>query len=137
MLSRAQRFPSRVVPTRVTSVTELERLAALHRSVPIHPTQLYSSIQALLLSAVLSGLFYIRKRHGVVIGALFVLYPLPRMILELIRADNPHDVGGLTISQSVSFAMLAAGLVYLVVLYKRLPERSLLVDQEAAAAQTA
>ena len=112
-------------------------LAALHRSLPVHPTQLYSSVQALLLSAVLSGLFYIRKRHGVVIGALFVLYPLPRMFLELIRTDNPHDVGGLTISQSVSFAMLAAGIVYLVVLYKWLPERSLLVDQEAAAAQTA
>lgn len=120
----AQRFPSRLVPTRSTSVTELEDLAARQRSLPVHPTQLYSAIHGILLSGLLSALFYIRKRHGVVIGALFVLYPIPRAILEFIRADNPHDVAGLTASQFVSLIMLIVGVVYLIFLYKRLPERS-------------
>jgi len=44
--------------------------------------------------------------------------------LEVIRADNPHDVGGLTISQGVSVALFVAALLYFVVLYKFMPERS-------------
>lgn len=120
----AQRYPSRRVPARRTSVSELEELAATYRSLSVHPAQLYSAVHAMLLSGVLSLLFYLRKRHGVVIGALFVLYPIPRGILEMIRGDNPHDVFGLTVSQFVGLAMLGAGLVYLVILYKRMPERS-------------
>ncbi len=124
VLLRAQRFPSRIAPQRATSVSELEALASTCRSLPVHPTQLYSAINALLLSGVLAALFYVRKRHGVVIAALFVLYPIPRVLLELIRIDNPHDVGGLTISQFVSLGMLIAGIAALFILYKRMPERS-------------
>ncbi len=124
MLRSAQRYPSRLVPARAISVSELEDIAAEHRSLAVHPTQLYSAIHAMLLSGVLSALFYLRKRHGMVIGALLVLYPIPRAILELIRVDNPHDIGGLTASQFVSLSMLIVGIVYLIVLYKRMPERS-------------
>jgi len=120
----AMRFPSRLVPTRRTSLTELQDLAASTRSVAVHPTQLYSSIQAMLLSGVLSTVFYRRKRHGVVIGLLLLLYPIQRTILELIRADNPHDIAGLTISQSVGVALFVSAIVYFVILYKFLPERS-------------
>lgn len=98
-LRLAEQYPSRIEPNRPTSVSELEGIAAEYQSVAVHPTQLYSSIHAFLLSGVLSTLFYLRKRHGMVIGALFVLYPIPRVLLELIRVDNPHDVGGLTVSQ--------------------------------------
>jgi len=120
----AQRFPSREAPTRGMSVSELESLAHTHRSQAVHPTQLYSSINAFLLSGLFSAVFYIRKRHGVVIGLLIVLYPIPRTLLEIIRVDNPPDIGGLTISQFVSLAMVAGGLVYLWFLYKRMPQRS-------------
>ena len=78
----------------------------------------------MILSGLLSAVFYQRKRHGVVIGLVFVLYPIGRILLELIRADNPHDALGLTVSQFVALAMCVAGLVYLFVLYKFLPERS-------------
>ena len=120
----AQRFLSRVTPTRRTSVSELEDLAARATSLPVHPTQLYASAAAILLSGFLSALFYRRKRHGVVIGALFVLYPFQRVLLELIRADNPHDVAGMTVSQSVSLSMSILGAVFLYVLYKHMPQRS-------------
>ncbi len=123
-LRRAQSFPSRVEPGRRTSVTELEQLASQHGSHPVHPTQLYSSIHALLLSMFLTALLRYRRRHGVVIGALIVMYPIPRVVLELIRVDNPHDVAGLTVSQFVSLGMLVLGVVYLVLLFKRMPEQS-------------
>ncbi len=124
MSQAAMQFPSRRTPTRGTSLTELQDLAAASTSSYVHPTQLYSSMQAFLLSAVLSAAFYRRKRHGIVIGLLILMYPIQRTILELIRADNPHDVGGLTVSQGVSVALFAAAIGYFVILYKILPERS-------------
>jgi len=124
-LARAQQFPSREVPTRRTSVSELQELAAGYRSQFVHPTQLYAAINALLICAVLSVLFHLRKRHGVVVGAMLIMYPIPRFLIEYIRADNPHDVGGLTISQFIVLGLLVIGGVYLYVLYKWLPERSL------------
>lgn len=120
----AQQYPSRVFPERRTSVTELSELANQFYSLPVYPAQLYSVINAFLLSGVLTALFYIRKRHGIVIGMVFVLYPIPRILLEIIRVDNPLDVGGLTISQFVSLSMIVLGVAYIVLLYKYLPERS-------------
>ncbi len=132
LLLAAQRFPSRVNPQRPSSVSELEELAAHSQSLPVHPTQLYAAFGALLLSFLLATTFHRRKRHGVVIGLLFVLYPIQRTLEEMIRADNPHDVAGLTVSQSISLGMLLFGVVYLLVLYKSMPERSPLAVVTAA-----
>lgn len=123
-LDWAQQYPSRINPQRSMSVSELQDLAAEARSLPVHPTQLYSAISAILLSGLLSAVFYQRKRHGVVIGLLFVLYPISRVIIETIRADNPHDTAGLTISQFVSAAMFVGGIIYLIALYRMFPQRS-------------
>ncbi|MFQ5463326.1 MAG: prolipoprotein diacylglyceryl transferase [Phycisphaerae bacterium] len=123
-LRRALRYPSRKEPKRTIALSELEALASASRSKPVYATQLFSSMHGFILSLFLSCVFYIRKRHGVVIGLLFLMYPLARIPLEIIRADNPHDVGGLTISQSLSLAMSVGALVYLVILFKALPERS-------------
>ena len=123
-LRAAQQLPSRLNPGRNTSVSELQSLASGIVSLPVHPTQIYSSIHAFLLSGVLSAVFYVRKRHGIVIGVLLMLYPIPRLLLEMIRADNPGDVGGLTISQFISLLMVGAGAVWIFFIYKYLPERS-------------
>ena len=127
-LAAAEKFPSRRHPERKTSASELEALAARATSLPVHPTQLYSAANALLFSGVLSAVFYQRKRHGIVIGLLFVCYPVARVLLEMVRTDNPHDTAGLTISQFVSMSMFVGTLIYLFVLYKYLPERSPLAD---------
>jgi hypothetical protein len=127
-LELAQTFPSRIVPERKSSVSELEDLAANLRSLPVHPAQLYASIQALLLSGFLGAVLYHRKRHGVVIGLLLLLYPIARVTLEIIRVDNPHDIGALTVSQSLSFALFLSGALWLFVLYRFLPERSKVAD---------
>lgn len=124
LLAAAQRYPSRAKPDRPTSVSELAALAEANASLPVHPTQLYSAVNALLLSLVLSAVFYQRKRHGVVLGVMMLLYPISRFLLELIRTDNPHDSVGLTVSQFTSVLIFVTGVVYMVVLYKFLPLHS-------------
>lgn len=132
-LREAQSFPSRINPQRQTSVSELEQLAAQCRSVPVHPAQLYATVGAVLLSILLTCVFYRRKRHGVVIGLVLLLYPIQRTLEEIIRADNPQDVAGLTVSQSISVGLFLLGAAYLYVLYTKFPERSpLAVAHESA-----
>lgn len=123
-LRQSLHFPSREDPTRSMTMTELSRLADQHPAHWVHPTQLYSSANGILLSIFLGRMFYRRKRHGVIFGLMMVTYPLARFSLELIRADNPLDTFGLTVSQGVSVGMFLAGCVYLYVLYKFFPERS-------------
>ena len=100
---------------------QLAHLAAHYRSKPVHPAQLYETIGALIICWVLSRLYYYRTRHGIV-GAWFLLmYAVMRFVLELIRQDNPLDVGGLTISQAIAIVTFAVGLLWLWVVYKKMP----------------
>jgi len=106
------------------SVPQLASLAANYRSQPVHPAQLYAVINALLLSGLLSLIYYYRRHHGTLIGWFLVLYSPSRMLLELIRQDNPLDVGGLSISQAISIGTFLLGVVWLYVIYTRFPARS-------------
>ena len=81
-------------------------------------------VNAALLWALLSVLVRVRRRHGVVITTLPILYPVSSFLLEMIRADNPYDTLGMTASQFVSAAMFLLGLIALFVLYRYFPERS-------------
>ncbi len=100
-----------------------------YRCLAVHPSQLYSSANALLLCGILY--FFWRRglrstssddaskllgRPGSMVGLMFVLYGATRFLLEFIRDDNPYELGILTISQILGIAMLALGVVLLVVL---------------------
>lgn len=100
---------------------QLARLSSHYRSKPVHPAQLYDTVNGLLLSWVLSLIFYRRKRHGVILGWFLILYSISRLLTELIRSDNPLDVYGVTISQAISLCTLAAGLLWMWLVYARLP----------------
>lgn len=97
------------------------------RSLPVHPTQLYAAIGAMLLSLLLSAVFTVRRRHGLVVCVLLLLYGPMRIVEEQIRVDNPLDTFGLTVSTGVSLVGMTIGLVGLIILF-RLPERSPLAD---------
>ena len=81
-------------------------------SLPVHPTQIYSSINAFLICLLGLALYPYRKRDGQVIAAVLTSYAITRFILELIRKDEGSFYStGLTISQNVSvmmFVLLAA-----------------------------
>ena len=105
------------------TISELQHRAEGLRSLPVHPAQLYSVINALLISLLLSAIFVWRKRHGILGPILFLLYAPSRSVLEMLRVDNPLDAAGLTISQFISVAVIVISIVWLIVLY-RLPLRS-------------
>jgi len=117
-------------------------LAAAWRMPPIHPSQLYSLANALLLSLVLGALFWRRRRNGQVLLAFVVLYGIARFLLEAIRADEPeiYLVGlptllrlfgahgaaealpGLTISQNIAIVMVVGGAIGWAMLARRPPD---------------
>jgi phosphatidylglycerol:prolipoprotein diacylglycerol transferase len=81
-------------------------------SLPIHPTQLYSAVDALVLLVLLSAYYPLRRRDGEVMGLLMVTYPITRFLIEYLRNDEGAFFAGLTISQNISVALMLAGLAY-------------------------
>jgi len=116
-----------VLKTYDMTPSEVDALAAKHTSLPVHPTQLYSLVNAALIGLLLHAIFMRRKQQGIVFALLLIFYPISRFILEMIRGDNPLDarIGpfAVTMSQMISFWTLVAGVVLLIVLY-RLPAAS-------------
>jgi phosphatidylglycerol:prolipoprotein diacylglycerol transferase len=80
------------------------------RSIPIHPTQIYSAIDAALLALVLWFYFPYRRRDGEVFAILVTIHPISRFLLEIIR-DDEQDRFGLTTAQWMSLAILATACV--------------------------
>lgn len=119
-------------PKPLEQLTEQQRYEVTkgrYRCLGVHPSQLYSSANALLLCGILY-LFWRRSlgstssdnasgrlsRPGSMVGLMFVLYGFSRFLLEFIRDDNPYELGILTISQILGIAMLVLGVVLLLVL---------------------
>jgi len=79
----------------------------LPRSEYVHPTQVYSAINALLLCLLLLAYDPFRRRDGEVFAILITIYPIARFLLEMIRTDESGVFGtGLSISQNVSLGLL-------------------------------
>jgi len=119
-------------PKPLEQLTEQQRYEVTkgrYRCLGVHPSQLYSSANALLLCGILY-LFWRRSlgstgsdnaskllgRPGSMVGLMFVLYGFSRFLLEFIRDDNPYELGILTISHILGIAMLVLGVVLLLVL---------------------
>jgi phosphatidylglycerol---prolipoprotein diacylglyceryl transferase len=82
------------------------------RSRPVHPAQLYSAIDAGLLAWLLWAYFPFRRHDGACIALLLTIHPITRFLLEIIRTDEPAVFGtGLSISQNISFGLLACGVI--------------------------
>ncbi|HEY2762297.1 MAG TPA: prolipoprotein diacylglyceryl transferase family protein, partial [Pirellulales bacterium] len=81
------------------------------RSLPVHPTQLYSAIGAALLTLFLWTWYPLRRHDGEVMALLISIYPIMRILEESIRTDE-GIIGrtGMTISQNVSILLLAAAI---------------------------
>jgi phosphatidylglycerol:prolipoprotein diacylglycerol transferase len=103
----------------------------------VHPTQLYSSVNALFLCFILY-LFRRRAqsaatskdskklfaRPGCTFSLMFVLYGVTRFLIEYLRDDNPFEYGwwaiyrGGTVSQNISIYMVILGVVLMVIFEK-------------------
>ena len=78
-------------------------------SLPVHPTQLYSAIDGVLLLLLLSAYYPLRRRDGEVMALLMVTYPITRFLIEYLRNDEGIFWFGLTISQNISVFLLLPG----------------------------
>ena len=103
------------IPTKA-SYPQLRRfLEACLRELPnasldTWPTQLYSSINAFLLCALLWFYYPFRKADGELMAVLLILYSIARFLEEFIRIDEVGMFGTpFSIGQFVSIACLIAG----------------------------
>jgi phosphatidylglycerol:prolipoprotein diacylglycerol transferase len=81
-------------------------------SLAVHPTQIYSAIDALVLLVLLTAYYPLRRRNGEVMGLLMLTYPVTRFVIEYLRNDEGAFFAGLTISQNISVLLFLGGLVY-------------------------
>jgi len=94
-------------------------------SLPIHPTQLYSAINASLLCLVLLAFGPLARRDGQVFALMITLYPLARYVIEIIRTDESSVFGtGLSISQNISLLLLAGAIALWVYTAMQPPRRA-------------
>ncbi len=108
-----------------------------YRCLPVHPTQLYSSVNALFLCFILY-LFWRRAQLAAVLkdnkklfagpgctfSLMFVLYGITRFLIEFLRDDNPFEYGfwavykGGTVSQNISIYMVILGVILMLIFEK-------------------
>ncbi len=75
----------------------------------VHPTQIYESALSLGIAALCLFVVHPRKRYdGQVFAAFLALYALARFALEFFRADDRGGFAGLSTSQLIGLAMVAA-----------------------------
>ncbi|HYO81001.1 MAG TPA: prolipoprotein diacylglyceryl transferase [Bryobacteraceae bacterium] len=91
-----------------------EEISGVPLNVPLHPTQLYESGAEILIFVFL--LWYSGKvpRPGSLIGWYLVLYSVARFGVEFFRHHEQGLVSGFSLTQWISAALFAAGLMLLV-----------------------
>jgi phosphatidylglycerol:prolipoprotein diacylglycerol transferase len=104
-------FPSESPPWRAqVSLGRLDANAGW--SHPVHPTQLYSTVDGLVLLLLLSAYYPLRRRDGEVMALLMVTYPITRFLIEYLRNDEGAFFAGMTISQNISIFFFVSGLLF-------------------------
>jgi phosphatidylglycerol---prolipoprotein diacylglyceryl transferase len=83
----------------------------LEPSLPVHPTQVYEALASLAIAGFLLFWLHGRKRYdGHVFVAFVALYALARFVLEFWRADDRGSLLGLSTSQLIGVALIAAAI---------------------------
>jgi len=119
-------------PKYLKDLTEKQRYEVTkgkYRCLPVHPSQLYSSANALLLCLIL---YLFRRKSlrkiqsdkplkrldqpGAISALMLILYGFTRFLIEFIRDDNPYEIGILTISQIIGIVMIISGIILLILL---------------------
>lgn len=90
-------------------------------SLPVHPTQIYESAGSLAVAAFCLFVVHGRKKYdGQVFVTFLVLYALVRIVIEMFRADDRGALLGLSTSQLIGIALIAAAAL----LHRRLKARA-------------
>lgn len=111
-----------VDPDGRTTTRTVRAVSVSLRSHPVHPTQVYSALDGLILMSLLLAYAPLKRHHGEVMALLMVTYPVTRTLIEQLRGDEAAFFAGLTVSQNVSVLIFLAGLAYWVYLRRLPPE---------------
>lgn len=117
--------PVSPLPLRADVVVDGQRTSLLSNqlpleSLPTHPSQLYASLNALLLCMLVWQLQLVPRRDGVTFLIAILLYALSRFLLELIRSDEAGQLGTpFTISQLIALGSGLVAAAGLLVLWRR------------------
>lgn len=121
--------------TQLTPEQQREVTEGQYRCLPVHPTQIYTSLSAALCCFILflfwkrsqkaeeAGQYPFLTRPGSVFGLMFVLYGILRFVMELLRDDNPYEIGHLTISQLIGIGLFALGIAVVALISHLKPEK--------------
>ncbi len=101
---------------KVVIVTEKDGPVQRHelplQSLPVHPSQLYATVNAGLLSGLLATITLVYSRRGFIFGLGLVMYGFSRILEEFIRVDEAGQFGTVfSIGQWVSFLGIVVGVV--------------------------
>jgi phosphatidylglycerol:prolipoprotein diacylglycerol transferase len=124
----AVRFP-RQSPPWISELARSQISPTSDYSLWLHPTQLYSTIDGLVLFMLLTAFYPLRKRDGQVMGLLLLTYPVTRFLIEQLRNDEGIFAVGMTISQLISVGLFAFGVAYWIFVSRR--PAKLHADREA------
>jgi phosphatidylglycerol---prolipoprotein diacylglyceryl transferase len=84
-------------------------------TIPLHPTQLYSSFMGFVLAGIVAWYFHRHSYRGAAMTLAWVLYPISRFVLETFRDDEPKRLGTpFTTAQLVSCVLLGTGILAMV-----------------------
>lgn len=104
------------LPWAVTFPEIGRRLHAGLPGVPIHPTQIYMSLNSLAILGVLMLLYRRKRFHGQIISTYVLLYAITRFFLEFVRGDADRGFvfgGRLSTSQFLGLLLaVGAGTAY-------------------------
>ncbi|UCG56113.1 MAG: prolipoprotein diacylglyceryl transferase [Phycisphaerales bacterium] len=102
-----------------------------YRSLPVHPTQLYSSASGALSCLILylfwrrsqkvqrsEGMRALLAKPGCTFALMFILYGVTRFLIEFVRDDNPFELAGLTISQLLNIGLITLGIALMAAFQK-------------------
>jgi phosphatidylglycerol---prolipoprotein diacylglyceryl transferase len=114
----AVQFPKHSPPW-VSEVARNQIPPDAEHSLWLHPTQIYSAIDGLVLFLLLTAYYPLRKRDGEVMGLLLLTYPVTRFLVEHLRNDEGIFAAGMTISQLISVGLFTFGVAYWISLSRR------------------
>lgn len=110
------------VPWAITFTNE-SSLAPL--GVALHPTQIYLSLNALVIFGILMWLSKRKSFDGQIIWAYGILYSIGRFIIEFYRDDDRGVVGMFSTSQIIGIIVFAVSIIMLFLLRRSNTEQSL------------
>jgi phosphatidylglycerol---prolipoprotein diacylglyceryl transferase len=110
-------FPKGAPPTTAESLRQFG--VAVDPSLPpdtllrVHPTQIYESLSAFAMFAILMWLSRRTPARGRVFAAFMILLGIERFLVEIVRAKDDRFMGPFTVAQLISVLLVIGGVILL------------------------